>query len=46
MHCHQVKDEFKWASIMIDLIKVNVRPKGSFYQEINDLKNEIIMIAE
>lgn len=42
IHCLQVKDEFKWAVPLAELIKNNVKPKGAFFQEINELKNEIL----
>lgn len=41
-HCLQVKDEFKWAVPLAELVKNNVRPKGAFFHEINQLKNEIL----
>ncbi len=45
-HCVQIKDEFKWAQEIIDLISQNLRPKGSYFKEVNDLKLDVRVVGE
>ena len=42
----QIKDEFKWAQEIIDLISQNLRPKGSYFKEVNDLKLDVRVVGE
>ena len=37
-YCQQVRNEFKWAKELIDLVEYNVRSKGNYLHEVNALK--------
>lgn len=45
-HCTSIREEFKWASELIDLVASSRQPKTAFFREINDLKQELVGTPE